>query len=114
LVMTLVAASCWSNCKSLSSISFESNSGLTQIESFAFSYSLLQSLLIPRNVQFIDGCCFCINELPIERHPTANIYSFLFHSLNQEWNMKRFMVFWENWKTNHWKMNKCLLLKDTM
>jgi hypothetical protein len=25
-----------------------------------------------------------MNELPIERHPTANIHSFLFHSLNQE------------------------------
>jgi hypothetical protein len=27
---------------------------LTRIESFAFSYSLLKSIVIPRNVQFIE------------------------------------------------------------
>jgi hypothetical protein len=40
-------------------MSFESNSRLTRIESSAFSYSSLQSIVIPRNVQFIDGSAFC-------------------------------------------------------
>jgi hypothetical protein len=55
----IICSSCFSNCKSLSSISLESNSRLTRIESFAFSSSSLQSILIPRNVQFIDGSAFC-------------------------------------------------------
>jgi hypothetical protein len=31
---------------------------LTRIESEAFSYSSLQSIVIPRNVRFIDGSAF--------------------------------------------------------
>jgi hypothetical protein len=37
---------------------FESNSRLVRIESKAFSYSLLQSILIPRNVEILGSKCF--------------------------------------------------------
>jgi hypothetical protein len=48
----------FSECKSLSSITFESNSHLTRIESEIVSYSSLQSIVILRNVEFIDGFAF--------------------------------------------------------
>jgi uncharacterized protein YajQ (UPF0234 family) len=48
----------FSSCNVLSSITFEANSNLTRIESEAFSYSSLRSIVIPRNVQFIDGSAF--------------------------------------------------------
>jgi hypothetical protein len=51
-------SSCFSDCKSLSSISFELPSSLTRIESKAFYHSSLQSIVIPRSVQFIDGSAF--------------------------------------------------------
>jgi hypothetical protein len=54
----IVGLKCFSNCKSLSSITFESNSHLTRIESAAFSYSSLQSILIPRNVEILESDCF--------------------------------------------------------
>jgi hypothetical protein len=54
----ILGPKCFSFCQSLSSITFESNSRLTRIESGAFSRSSLQSILIPRNVQFIDGSAF--------------------------------------------------------
>jgi uncharacterized protein YuzB (UPF0349 family) len=54
----IVGSKCFSYCKSLSSITFESNSHLTRIESEAFSHSSLQSIVIPRNVRFIDGSAF--------------------------------------------------------
>jgi hypothetical protein len=41
----------WRLRKSLSSITFESDSRLTRIESYAFSSSSLQSIVIPRNVE---------------------------------------------------------------
>jgi hypothetical protein len=44
--------------KSIQSILFESNSHLTRIESEAFSYSSLQSIVIPRHVRFIDASAF--------------------------------------------------------
>jgi hypothetical protein len=46
-----------SKFESLSSISFESNSHLTRIESEAFSSSSLQSILIPRNVEIAESKC---------------------------------------------------------
>jgi uncharacterized protein YuzB (UPF0349 family) len=49
---------CFSYCKSLSSITFESNSHLTEIESEAFHDSTLQSILIPRTVEIIGSYCF--------------------------------------------------------
>jgi hypothetical protein len=54
----ILGSKCFSFCQSLSSITFESNSHLTRIESETFSDSSLQSILIPRNVQFIDGSAF--------------------------------------------------------
>jgi hypothetical protein len=54
----LLCSSCFSHCKSLSSITFESNSWLTRIESSAFSNSSLQSLIIPRNIEFLCSSCF--------------------------------------------------------
>jgi hypothetical protein len=39
-------------------IAFESNSRLTQIESELFSFSPLQSILIPRNVEVVGSYCF--------------------------------------------------------
>jgi hypothetical protein len=49
---------CLLRCESISSITSESNSHLTQIESFAFYESLLRSIVIPQNVQFIDSSAF--------------------------------------------------------
>jgi hypothetical protein len=54
----ILGSSCFSNCESFSSITFESDSHLTRIESEAFSFSSLKSILIPRNVEFIDGSAF--------------------------------------------------------
>jgi hypothetical protein len=54
----ILGSKCFSNCKSLSSITFESNSRLTQIESEAFHQSSLQSILIPRNVEILGSKCF--------------------------------------------------------
>jgi hypothetical protein len=54
----ILGSSCFSSCGSLSSITFESNSRLTRIESEAFYESLLQSIVIPRNVEFIDDSAF--------------------------------------------------------
>jgi hypothetical protein len=54
----ILGSKCFLSCKSLSSITFESHSYLTRIESEAFSFSSLQSIVIPRNVQFIDGSAF--------------------------------------------------------
>jgi hypothetical protein len=54
----VLGSKCFFRCGSLSSITFESNSQLTRIELEAFSYSSLQSIVIPRNVQFSDGLAF--------------------------------------------------------
>jgi hypothetical protein len=61
--VAILGPSCFQSCKSLSLISFESPSHLRQIESFAFSSSSLQSIVIPHSVQFIDGSAFCDVEL---------------------------------------------------
>jgi predicted metal-binding protein len=65
----ILGSECFSHCRSLSSITFESNSLLTRIESHAFSYSSLESIVIPRNVQFIDGSafrCVTLSSISIE------------------------------------------------
>jgi tRNA A-37 threonylcarbamoyl transferase component Bud32 len=54
----ILGSKCFSFCKSLSSITFESNSLLTRIESEAFSSSSLESILIPRNVEILGSKCF--------------------------------------------------------
>jgi hypothetical protein len=59
----ILGSSCFSSCESLSSISFESNSELTRIDSDAFSLSSLHSIIIPSNVQSIDGSAFSVVDL---------------------------------------------------
>jgi hypothetical protein len=54
----IIGSHCFHCCKSLSSISFESNSRLSRIESEAFSISSLQSIEIPRNVEVLGSSCF--------------------------------------------------------
>jgi hypothetical protein len=54
----ILGSRCFSSCKSLSSITFESNSRLTRIESKAFYESSLQSILIPMNVEMLGSKCF--------------------------------------------------------
>jgi hypothetical protein len=49
---------CFSGCKSLSSISFQSDSQLKRIESQAFCETSLQSIVIPRSVTFVNGSAF--------------------------------------------------------
>jgi hypothetical protein len=61
--MEIFGSLSFSECKSLSSISFESNSRLTQIKSSAFSSSSLESIEIPRDVRSIDGSAFIGSEL---------------------------------------------------
>jgi hypothetical protein len=46
------------NCESLSLISFENDSQLHRIESDPFSGSTLKSIIIPRDVDFINGSAF--------------------------------------------------------
>jgi hypothetical protein len=54
----IIGSKCFGKTQSVSSISFESNSQLRQIESLAFSSSSLRSIIIPRNVPFIDAAAF--------------------------------------------------------
>jgi hypothetical protein len=54
----ILGSSSFSNCKSLLAITFEPDSRLTRIESEVFSSSSLRSIVIPRNVQFIDRSAF--------------------------------------------------------
>jgi hypothetical protein len=54
----ILDSSCFFWCKSLESVSFESNSRLTRIESQAFWYYSVQSIVIPRGVRLIDGSAF--------------------------------------------------------
>jgi hypothetical protein len=49
----ILGSNCFSYCSPLSSITFESNSHLTRIESEAFSTSSLRSVLIPPTILFI-------------------------------------------------------------
>jgi hypothetical protein len=54
----VLCSACFSYCKSLSSVSFESDSRLTRIESEAFSSSSLQSILIQFSVEVLCSACF--------------------------------------------------------
>jgi hypothetical protein len=54
----ILGSKCFSHCRSLSLIIFESNSHLTRIESKAFSCASLRSIVIPRNVEFINDSAF--------------------------------------------------------
>jgi hypothetical protein len=59
----ILGSSSFSQCEFISSITFASNSRLTRIESKAFSYSSLQSIVIPRNVEILDSSCFSCGSL---------------------------------------------------
>jgi hypothetical protein len=54
----IIGSECFAWCRSLYSISFESNSRLRRIESAIFPFSSVQSIVIPRGVRFIDGGAF--------------------------------------------------------
>jgi hypothetical protein len=54
----IVGSNCFSHCISLSSITFESNSHLKRIESAAFSFPSLHSILILNNVEILGLNCF--------------------------------------------------------
>jgi hypothetical protein len=54
----ILGPSCFATCPLVSSISYESNSRLRQIESRAFAYCSFESMVIPSNVQFIDISAF--------------------------------------------------------
>jgi predicted transcriptional regulator len=54
----IIGSVCFSDCKSLSSVSIESGSLLRRIESSAFSFSSLSSITIPRTVEILGSVCF--------------------------------------------------------
>jgi hypothetical protein len=54
----IICSSCFSYCKSLSSISFENDSRLRRIESDAFFASALESITIHRGVEILSSSCF--------------------------------------------------------
>jgi hypothetical protein len=58
----ILGPQCFSHCKSLSSITFESSSHLTRIESEAFSYSSLHSIMIPSSVEILGSSWFLYCE----------------------------------------------------
>jgi hypothetical protein len=58
----IIGSSCFSGCKSLLSVSFESGSLLRRIESSAFLYFSLASIVIPRTVEIIDSSAFSYCE----------------------------------------------------
>jgi hypothetical protein len=51
----IVGSRCFYNCKSLSSVSFESNSRLTRIESTAFDEISFEFILVPSTILFISS-----------------------------------------------------------
>jgi hypothetical protein len=54
----ILGSNSFSYCKSLSSITFESNSLLIRIVSEVFDESSLQSIIIPSNVEILGSKCF--------------------------------------------------------
>jgi hypothetical protein len=57
LSVTHLCKFCFSNCRSLSSISFESGSNLQRIEESAFYYSGLTTIIIPSSVTLLCKSC---------------------------------------------------------
>jgi hypothetical protein len=50
---------CFSHCRSLSAVTFESGSRLSRIESYAFEYcTRLASICLPASLISLDGCAF--------------------------------------------------------
>jgi hypothetical protein len=54
----ILCSSCFLYCKSFSSISFETDSELACIESYAFCDSFVKSITIPGHVQILYSSCF--------------------------------------------------------
>jgi hypothetical protein len=81
----ILGSRCFSFCDSISSLTFESNSHLKRIESSAFEYSSLHSIITPHGVQFIDGSAF---------------YNVILFSISIERGNERFELQQQNW-TNH-------------
>jgi hypothetical protein len=54
----ILCSFCFSSCNSLSSISFETESELGQIEADTFYSTSLSSVLVPQNTRFIAGGAF--------------------------------------------------------
>jgi hypothetical protein len=54
----LIGADCFSDCLSLASVSFETNSRLSRIGRNAFYDCPLKSLVIPRSTEVLGSCCF--------------------------------------------------------
>jgi hypothetical protein len=57
-IVGVLDAHCFSHCTSVSAISFESDSRLARVESYAFCYSELESIVIPRGVHYVAGSAF--------------------------------------------------------
>jgi hypothetical protein len=55
-----IAADCFSFNNFLSSISFEADSQLKRIESYAFANSGLTSIVVPRSVEVLEAKCFAL------------------------------------------------------
>jgi hypothetical protein len=68
--VTILGKSCFSNCGSLESATFESNSAIERIQGEAFLDSGLRSILIPRSLEILGyGCfrnCGCLTSLTFE------------------------------------------------
>jgi uncharacterized Fe-S cluster-containing radical SAM superfamily protein len=58
----ILGQSSFSNCKLLSSISFESDSHLRQFGASTFSYSSLKSIVVPRTVEVLGVSCFSFSQ----------------------------------------------------
>jgi hypothetical protein len=56
--VSVLGKSSFSGCQTLESVTFESHSRLERIEESAFRGSGLQSIVIPRDVAFVDGSAF--------------------------------------------------------
>jgi putative transposon-encoded protein len=59
----ILASSCFASSDIISLIVFESPSQLRRIEKKAFASSSIKSMVIPRNVEFIDGSAFLESEI---------------------------------------------------
>jgi hypothetical protein len=59
----ILCESCFSNCRSLTSVTFESNSKLQRIEEYAFADSGLTTIQVPASVEVLCKKCFncCIS-----------------------------------------------------
>jgi uncharacterized protein YuzB (UPF0349 family) len=93
----ILESKCFSNCKSLSSITFESNSYLTRIESEAFYGSSLQSILIPRNVEIVESKCFSncssLSSITFESNSRlTRIESFAFSSSSSSSSLQSILI----------------------